>query len=238
MTAKKNLSGEVSRAVFSPKMKMADLVDLNYHLLTVLDRLNIDLTLGEASVSEVCERNDVDVATFFLVCGIYTFHDYVPSGETLDSVNVMHIIRYLHLSHEFYLHSALVDIADDIELMLAPCDEKHQRIIWRFFSQYKEELSKHFEYEENVVFPYVKALYEHADAPSATPEEVGDDHTNIEEKVEDLKNIVLKYLPRECDSKAIIKVLNGIYRLARDLERHTLIEDSILMPLVNKLEKR
>ena len=31
-------------------------------------------------------------------------------------------------------------------------------IIARFFSDYTQELSKHFEYEETVVFPYVEAM--------------------------------------------------------------------------------
>ena len=44
MVKKKNIKG---RAVLSPAMKMADLVNLNYHLLSVLSRLGMDLGFGE-----------------------------------------------------------------------------------------------------------------------------------------------------------------------------------------------
>ena len=49
MVKKKNIKG---RAVLSPAMKMADLVNLNYHLLSVLSRLGVDLGFGEITVEE------------------------------------------------------------------------------------------------------------------------------------------------------------------------------------------
>ena len=36
--------------MLSPAMKMADLVNLNYHLLGVLSRLGVDLGFGEITV--------------------------------------------------------------------------------------------------------------------------------------------------------------------------------------------
>ena len=47
----------------------------------------------------------------------------------------------------------------------------------------------------------------------------------------------MKYLPSECDSLLAIKVLSHLYRLERDIMKHTLIENNILIPLVNRLEQ-
>ena len=63
-----------------------------------------------------------------------------------------------------------------------------------------------------------------------------ENHTNVEEKLGDLKNIIMKYLPKECDDRQISVVLFNLYLLEMDLEKHTAIEDDILIPMVNRLE--
>jgi regulator of cell morphogenesis and NO signaling len=62
-------------------------------------------------------------------------------------------------------------------------------------------------------------------------------HSNVDEKLNDLRNILMKYLPSVCDSLLAIKVLSHLYKLEYDLKKHTSIENNILIPLVNKLEK-
>ena len=57
--------GSVS-APISGKMKLADLIDLDYRLLRILSRLEINLGFGEASISQVCQRAGVDEKTFIL----------------------------------------------------------------------------------------------------------------------------------------------------------------------------
>ena len=47
MGKRKNIQ---DRAVFSPSMKLADLVNMNYHLLGVLSRLGMSLGFGEITV--------------------------------------------------------------------------------------------------------------------------------------------------------------------------------------------
>ena len=47
---------ERGRLLFSPGMKLADLVESNYELLVVLARMGIPLGFGEASVGEVCRQ--------------------------------------------------------------------------------------------------------------------------------------------------------------------------------------
>ena len=62
-------------------------------------------------------------------------------------------------------------------------------------------------------------------------------HENVDEKMEDMKNIVMKYLPDVCDENMKMWVLLSIYRLRDDLRRHTYVEDNILVPTVKNLER-
>ena len=46
------------------EMKMADLIEVNYHLLAVLTRFGIEGGFGEKSVRDICEKNHLDTDTF------------------------------------------------------------------------------------------------------------------------------------------------------------------------------
>ena len=63
------------------------------------------------------------------------------------------------------------------------------------------------------------------------------DMLNIEDKLGDLTNIILKYLPGDIMPKERISLLFDIFQLSSDLNTHAVIEDKILIPFVETLEK-
>ena len=106
---------------FKVQMKMAELVETNYHLLAVLSRLGVEEAFGERTVQEVCVRNNLDPGTFLLICNVYTNKDYRPTEEVLRAGRIEDILRYLHQSHDYYLNQALVLLASSLEALIAPC---------------------------------------------------------------------------------------------------------------------
>ena len=52
--------------------------------------------------------------------------------------------------------------------------------------------------------------------------------------LEDLKNLVMKYMPPVCGQQDIFRALTCIFSLQEDLARHILVEDGILVPIVNR----
>ncbi len=221
---------------FSADMKMADLVEANYHLLAVLSRLGIEGGFGERTVRETCEKNHLDPDTFILICEVYSSADYVPSETILRDGHVDDILRYLHQSHDYYLNNALVMIASAIEDLIKPCTEAQQAVIWKFFSDYKVELDKHFAYEEGQVIPYVQSLLLGKATPGFSIDKFEENHSDIDEKLSDLKNLILKSLPYGCDDRLRVRLLNYIFALQHDLSSHTCIEDNILVPMVRLIE--
>ena len=221
----------------SGKMKLAEMVDLNYRLLGILARLGFRPGFGETTVAEACYRYGINLPTFLMICNIYSSEEFVPTEEELQEIDIMAVIRYLRISHQYYLEKGLVALSAGLKQVLEPCGDKQKKVIRTFFDQYKAELQKHFEYEEEQVFPYVQALSAGQGCVQDGLRQVEDDQSNIEEKVGDLKNIILKYLPEECDIVAVADVLSFIYNLAEDLKDHTRIEDLVLAPLITKLEE-
>ena len=219
----------------SGKTKVADLVNMNFHLLGVLSRLGIKPGFGEKSLSDVCAGKGLDEAALLVICKVYVFDDFIPSAEDLDPVKIEDIIRYLRLSHRYYMDSALVVLEEALSKMLAPCQDSRKKVIWKFFLDYKEELRRHFEYEEGTVFPYAEGLKDGSAERPGSIEDISDGHSSIEEKIDDLKNILMRYLPADCDASDIDGTLLYIFFLEKELQRHTAIEDKVLSPMINRL---
>lgn len=225
------------RTIFSATMKLADLIDLNCNLLNVLSRLGIGLGFGENTISEVCARQGINLNSFLLICNVYTYDDYVPSADLLSGADPVTIVDYLHNSHAFYVDKEFVALEKSLNAMVQPCDERQKKIVAKFFTDYKAQVANHFAYEERVVFPYVRSLKDSKGERAYSIEQFEENHSNIDETLHDLKNIVMKYLPETCDTVLRNEVLYSIYRLDEDLDKHTLIEDTVLIPLVNKMEE-
>ena len=69
--------------LFTPKMKLADIINSNPSLVLILQRFRIELGFGEKSVAEVCRANGISEQFFLLICNVYAFDGYLPSGDVL-----------------------------------------------------------------------------------------------------------------------------------------------------------
>ena len=223
---------------FSRKMKMADLVEKDFHLLGLLSRFGIDQRFGDDSVERICEAADVDPDTFLLLCEVYSSPDFRPDAEMLRNCSVRDILRYLSQSHDYYVNRSLADLAAALRLLTEPCTDTQKQVIQRFFSDYRTELERHFELEEKTVIPYVRNLLQGKCNTSYTIDRFEDNHAQIHETLSDLKNLIMKSLPAVCDNGQRIAVLLSIYPLEQDLDHHTCIEDDVLVPMVRMLEAR
>lgn len=223
---------------YTTDMSLADLIDLDYSLLQVISRMGLDLKYAGLPVSEACRKCGIDPDTFILICNVYSFPDHVPSSDELASGDIRNILDYLHSSHLYYMGQALRVLENSFDKLVAPFDERQKKVVLKFFTDYKNELDKHFAYEEEVVFPYVEALKrDGVKAFGYSIEQFEEHHENVEEKLEDMKSIVMKYLPADCSNDLRIMVLLSIYHLQDDLRRHTYVENNILVPIVGGLER-
>ena len=219
-------------------MSVSDLIDIDYSLLQVISRMGLSLKYAGLPVSEACRNSGVDPDTFILICNVYSFPDHIPSQEELAGGDIRNIIDYLHSSHLYYMGRALHVLENSFDKLVAPFNEKQKKVVLKFFNDYRDELDKHFAYEEEVVFPYVESLLRGAAGDSEySIEQFEEHHENVEEKLEDLKNIVMKYLPGDCSNELKIMVLLSIYHLHDDLRRHTYVENNILVPIVSGFER-
>lgn len=146
------------------------------------------------------------------------------------------VLHYLQLSHEYYTGSALKELSQAFDNILAPVDEGRRMVFRKFFADYRKELEDHFAYEEGMVIPYVQKLLLGQRTEGVCLDDFEDDHSNIDEKLEDLKNLVVRYLPEECDAAGKIDLLDKLNGLQVDIRCHASVEEDVLEPLVKLLE--
>jgi len=123
-----------------------------------------------------------------------------------------------------------------METLIQPCTQAQKQVIWKFFSDYKTELDKHFAYEEEEVIPYVKGLLRGKRMPGFSIDKFEENHSSINETLLDLKSLILKSLPPFCDDTLRVRLLNYLFALQKDLKCHTRIEDEVLVPMVRLIE--
>ncbi len=223
---------------YSSKMKAADLIAADCNLLSILERFDIKLGFGEATVEELCALYGLSHELFITLSNIYSFDNYHPNTDTLKTEDIPHIVSYLRASHKQYMNNSLPALHNDIHTMMEEYEETSRYILNKFFDDYDNEIKKHFEYEEQYVFPYIESRLSGSEVSTAAYNitKFEKNHTDIDEKLNDLKNIIIKYLPGNYTSDIRMKVLRRIFRIESDLRRHTTVENRLLIPLVAKLE--
>lgn len=218
-------------------MKAADLISADWNLLSIFERLDIKLGFGEATIAEICLRYNLSTELFLMICNIYSFDNYRPKTEILKKEDLPHILSYLRASHKHYMTNCFPRLHNNIHIMMEEYEDTNSYVLNKFYDDYDSEIKKHFEYEENSVFPYIESLLDRKKENMYKISDFEDNHTNVEEKLNDLKNIIIKYLPGTYTSNIRMKVLNEIFKIENDLRKHTLVENKILIPLVTKIEK-
>ena len=222
--------------LFSSESRLSDLITAHPSLLTLLTRLGISLGFGDRSIQDVCEESEVDTAFFLLICNVYTFNNYVPSTAAILGTDMTGLVPYLERSHKYYVDKRLPHIESHLDAIAQKLNGRIGQVFISFFKEYKCEVVDHFVHEEKDVFPHIRALMNGERDSTYRIGEFLRTHSDIEGKLDDLLNIVFKYLPPQVDDDNVLDVVYDILRLSEDLKKHTFIEERIMVPMVMHLE--
>ena len=216
--------------------KMISLIADNYNILQSLGRFGINLGFGDKTVREVCEDQGVDTYTFLAVVNfsINGYRDIDDGGR----FSIPTLLHYLKASHEYYLNFQLPTIRKELEAALDEQDNL-ARLIMKLYDEYAHEIKKHMLYEEKTVFPYVDNLLAGKASDDYDMETFSKRHGQTDLKLKELKNIIIKYLPSDIRrNNQLTSTLYKLYNNEEWLENHSLVEESIFIPAIRKLEKK
>ncbi len=226
----------------SADMKISAVIINNPYLMLLLEHFGIALPLQEKTVHDVCVENHIQTELFLTFANLYNGmqHNF---KNTFSHNEVLSIVEYLKNSHRYYAEEIYPSILSLIKQMNSANDHKEMALVEKFFNEYFSEVREHLNYENTVVFPYVIRLYDQfvdskkpGDHKKYSVAEYKEHHNDIEEKLDDLKNLLIKYLPLKNDQQIRRELMFSLLELEYDLNIHSQIEDFILIPLVAKME--
>ena len=222
--------------IFNKAMKMSDLIDADYNLLLLLIRLNINLGFGDKKVEEVCAQYNMDPDCFIFLANFQSNRSILDVEKVFESLPLESFISYLKTSHAYFLENRLPDIKRKLKKVFSE-DKVLENLVLGFFADYTQEIYEHMTYEDEVVFPYVNSLLSSSAEETYSIDMFEERHNNIEDKMRDLKLILMKYVDRPEDRLLMTKILMELYTLEEELSVHTYIEDELIIPRVRRLEK-
>lgn len=237
---KSNKSGSCRHAAeshhvpFAGGITLAGLIESDYRLLSVLSRLDIHLGFGDITVEDACRKYGLSTELFLMICSVYSFDEYEPVADSLSGDDVRRIIRYLRLSHAYYMNVQLPKIQQGVVALAGDCNDIQEKVLVKFFEELVAELDNHFEAEERM-FSDIESRIADPSAGSCAMPETDSVHDDIGDKIDDVKSIVIKYLPETCPTELRLDVLAEVYRLREDIRKHILIESKLLAPALKNL---
>lgn len=206
---------------------MADMIASNYDLILMLPRFGIPLGFGDRSVKEVCREYGVDVNFFLTVCNIYSFDDFRPDDEEVACIENRLVAEHLQASHRYYIEERLPHLQHHLDHIADSAGEQSSAILKKYFADYCREVREHVRREEKSLSQMLEAL--RAGSRSVSEGYVKS-HDNIKDKLGDLTQIILKYIPGERLNEEMMELVFDIMQLSRDLEKHAMIEEMLLLP--------
>ncbi len=234
--------------LISKDTKLADALHHNPLLLPVINRLGVELGFGDMTIGEICKEEHIDTHFFLLIVNAFLNRD-VKKIVALKKVSIVQVIDYLKSTHRYYLERMIPEIEIRINTLIQQSDINQQqyRLVKQFFNGYAEELFSHINLEEDQIYPYVINLntaYQNKSATNELLEQIATkpisyyakEHSDIESKLADLKNILIKYLGKAKDSFLRNQVLEVLFKLENDINDHSRIEDRVLVPMVEHME--
>lgn len=216
--------------------KMIDLISDNYSMLQGLGAFGIRLGFGDNTVSKVCSEQDVDCYTFLTVVN-FLINGYTPK-ETDDKISVPTLLAYLRASHRYFLDFQLPSIRRKLEESLSQGD-KLATLILRLYDEYAHDICLHMKYEEKTLFPYVEGLLRGEQVPNYNVEIFSKHHSDTTGKFQELKNIIIKYLPHDgLANNQLTATLYDIYNNEEWLLNHSNVEEVLFVPAIRILERK
>ncbi len=231
---------QTKRNYILPGMKVSEIILENPSLLLLLEHFELNFPFHDKTIIDLCSENNISIDVFISFANLY--NGFSPAGNfSFAKEDIYSIILYLKNSHNYYENEKYPEIKNYIEQLYQVNSLPEIKLIGKFFDEYFEEVKEHLAYENKVVFPYFyKLLGKQQTETGGTAfsvKEYRDHHSDIEFKLNDLRELLLKHIPVKNDRVLRRKIITSLFEVEYDLNIHSTIEETILIPLISKLEK-
>ncbi len=172
--------------------------------------------------------------------------------QKLRKFSLEEIVTYIHASHRYYLTKKVPELEQSLLHIFSKFGQTHQLLasLALFFNQYKNKLVRHFKLEESLVLPYIRRLIQ-AEKGLLSKEELrelfnsnsidafSENHDEVEEELKEVSVIIHSFVEKDEEPPLPYRIfLNQVELFEMELRKHAIIEDHVLVPLAEELEKK
>lgn len=219
--------------IYTASDRIRDIIEDNGQLLLVLNRFKIPFGFGNGTIQRVCADNGIDCATFLAVANLIGNRNF----DNLP-IHLPTLVDYLKEAHSYILDFTLPGIK--VTLVQGVRHPKLTDValyLIKFFDEYMDEVRNHMAFEDDVVFPYIEQLQNGIRNPDFHIKDFATKHNSMASKLTELKDLFLQHYPIP-NTRILNQALFSIRACGEDLISHCNIENRLLVPAVEMLEKR
>lgn len=210
---------------------MREVLRDNSLLVKTVGRFGLAFGFGDDTVASICSKNGVDTDTFLTVCNLLSGYPYQSGAISLKTLT-----DYLKKAHAGFLEISLPRIRHQlIEAINHTTPNEVEILFMRFYDDYVEEVSRHMNYENDVVFPYVEKLTKGETDGNFNINRYSENHDNAAAKLNELKDLFIYHYTQKENPKLSVTLFD-IVMCEKDLISHFEIESKLFVPEVARLE--
>lgn len=228
-------------ALIYKTQKLSDAIIGNPSIITVLNRFDIFLGVGDKTVEQACNERKLNTEFFLTILNTFANEEYFPE-ELLKHFDVKLIIGYLDSTNSYYQQFIIPNIERHFNLLLrnSEDDNSNLELLRNFFLEAKSELLGRINNDKTVLFKEILSLNE-ASLRNIDSREINFDNDttdSIEDKIDDLVNMFVIHLTGKYDTNLCLAVLSAVMSLKKDLCQNDRIRNRILMPILRYLNSQ
>lgn len=227
-----------------------DIVVQDFRTAAIFEKYSLDFCCGGAkTIEQACKEKAVDASLVFAELGKAS--SYISSNEgRFTEMELDELAEYIVSTHHMYVRTAIPSILAHTRKVASVHGERHPEVIEVAdrFAAVAGELQKHMMKEENILFPYVKALakaarvkakvqrppFQSAENPIRMMEA---EHKFAGDEMYEIRSLTSGYAP-PADACTTFKVsYQELQQFELDLHNHVHLENNILFPKAIALEQ-
>lgn len=227
---------------------VGDIVATDFRTADVFDRFGIDYCCGgRRSLIDACRGRAADPGAV-----IRALETLPPSASGADDVTrwpVDRLVDHIVSTHHAYVRSALPTIARHLAKLQEAHGARHPELagVAAHFGALSCDLEQHLVKEEQVLFPYVRDLVDHARegcgalvSPFGSVENpirmMEREHEEAGAALKQIRTLTDDYTAPEDGCTTYAVCMAELKRFEQDLHRHVHLENNVLFPRVIELE--
>ncbi|MBQ5815794.1 MAG: hypothetical protein IIW30_07475 [Flavobacteriales bacterium] len=194
-------------------MPLGALINSHTSIVPVLDRMGINLGVGDSTVEEVCVEKGINVDFVIAILNTFLNEGYFPE-KSFQTVSREDIESYMNSTYEYYLGAQL------------PVIEAH---LMRLINGENAPLHIIKRMVEDIRLSIINAMGSDKKTDYAASDEYYQGAISL---IDDVKNLIIKHISGRYDKNMCYALLFFLSSFRKDLNHHLRIRSRVLIPMM------